>query len=122
MTTDGSAEMGRLAADLASASVTVGLRAGQAMGKALGDIEAGAKNRAPVDTGALRNSITNEVHRTGNTIRGEVGPTVKYGGFVERGDGVGHTAQPYLRPATDAVLPGYEAALGQIGAEILGGR
>lgn len=122
MTTDGSAEMMKFSADLTRASVTVGLRAGQAMGKSLGDIEAGAKNRAPVDTGTLKNSITNEVRRAGNTIRGEVGPTVKYGGFVERGDGVGHTAQPYLRPATDAVIPGYEAALGQLGADLVGGR
>lgn len=121
MTTDGSDEMMKFSADLARASVTVGLRAGQAMGKALGDIETGAKNRAPVDTGALKNSITNEVRRAGNTITGEVGPTVKYGGFVERGDGVGHTAQPYLRPATDAVVPGYEAALGQLGADLAGG-
>lgn len=116
---DGSEEMARLAADLAAAGPRVGIRAGQAMSKALGDIQAGAQNRAPVDTGALKNSITHEYSRNGNTLRGEVGPTVNYGGFVERGDGVGHRPQPYLRPATDAVLPGYEAALGQLGADIL---
>lgn len=119
---DGSEEMGRLAADLASAGVKASARAGTAMGKALNDISAGAKNRAPVDTGFLRNSISVEIQNRGNTLRGEVGPTAAYGGFVERGDGVGHTAQPYLRPATDAVLPGYEAALEQLGAEILGDR
>lgn len=115
---DGSEEMGRLAASLASASVTSSVKAGRAMGKALNDISAGAKNRAPVDTGALKGSITTEVQNRGDTIRGEVGPTVNYGGFVENGTSR-MRAQPYLRPATDAVLPGYEAALGQIGVDIL---
>lgn len=122
MTTDGSDELMKFSADLASASITVGIRAGQAMGKALTDIQAGAQNRAPVDTGALKSSITNEVRRTGATITGEVGPNVSYGAYVERGAGIGHDPQPYLRPATDAVLPGYEAALGQLGADLLGGR
>ena len=115
---DGSAELNRLAANLAAAGPRAGARAGQAMAKALGDIQAGAQNRAPVDTGALRNSVTHEYRRGGGTLRGEVGPTVNYGGYVERGTSR-MRAQPYLRPATDAVLPGYEAALGQIGAEIL---
>lgn len=116
---DGSAEMGRLAASLASASVTSSVKAGRAMGKALNDISAGAKNRAPVDTGTLRNSISVELQNRGGTIRGEVGPTTSYAGFLEHGTSR-MRAQPYLRPATDAVLPGYEAALGQLGADILG--
>lgn len=116
---DGSAEMGRLAASLASASVTSSVKAGRAMGKALNDISAGAKNRSPVDTGALRNSISVELQNRGGTIRGEVGPTTSYAGFLEHGTSR-MRAQPYLRPATDAVLPGYEAALGQLGADILG--
>lgn len=119
MATDGASEMARLSADLTRASVTASARAGTAMGKALADIQAGAQNRAPVDTGALRNSISTELQRNGGNLRGEVGPTVSYGAYVERGAGIGHTAQPYLRPATDAVLPGYEAALGQITGEIL---
>ncbi len=43
---------------------------------------------------------------------------MRYGAWVENGTSK-MQAQPYLRPATDAVLPGYEAALRQIGAEIL---
>ena len=118
MTNDGAAEMARLAADLTRASATVTVRAGAAMGKSLGDIRAGAQNRAAVDTGALRNSISTEIQRGGNTLRGEVGPTVHYGAYVENGTSR-MRAQPYLRPATDAVLPGYEAALGQIAGDIL---
>lgn len=118
MASDGSAEMNRLATDLGSASVKVGARAGQVMGKALNDIRAGAANRAPVDTGALRNSITTQVSRSGTVIRGEVGPTASYGAYVENGTSR-MRAQPYLRPATDAVVPGYESALGQITGDIL---
>lgn len=118
MSTDGSDEMNRLAASLAAAGPRVGIRAGQAMSKALNDIQAGAKNRAPVDTGALKNSITHEYTRNGNTLRGEVGPTVSYGNWVENGTSR-MRAQPYLRPASDAVRPGYEASLEQLGAEIL---
>lgn len=118
MATDGAAEMARLSADLTLASVTVAAKAGTAMGKALGDIQAGAQNRSPVDTGALRNSVTSELQRNGGTLRGEVGPTVNYGAYVELGTSR-MRAQPYLRPATDAVIPGYEAALGQITGDIL---
>lgn len=121
MSSDGSTEMGRLAAGLAAAGPMAGARAGQAMEKALAGIQAGAQNRAPVDTGALRNSISREYTRGGHVLRGEVGPTVAYARYVEQGTSR-MRAQPYLRPATDAVLPGYEAALGQIGAQILGGK
>lgn len=118
MATDGSAEMARLSADLTLASITVAAKAGTAMGKALNDIQAGAQNRAPVKTGALRNSVSTELQRRGGNLRGEVGPTVNYGAYVENGTSR-QRAQPYLRPATDAVIPGYEAALGQITGDIL---
>ena len=115
---DGSEEFELIARNLNHASRQVMPRARQAMKKALGDIAAGAKNRAPVDTGALRNSITTQTQGNRDYARGEVGPTVNYGGYVERGTSR-MSAQPYLRPATDAVLPGYEQALGQITEDIL---
>ena len=118
MATDGSAEFELIASNLNNASREVMPRARQAMKKALGDIASGAKNRAPVDTGALRNSITTQTQGNRDYARGEVGPTVNYGGYVERGTSR-MSAQPYLRPATDAVLPGYEQALGQITDGIL---
>lgn len=118
MTTDGSAEFELIAQNLNNASRQVMPRARQAMKKALGDISAGAKNHAPVDTGALRNSISSQTQGNQDFARGEVGPTVNYGGYVERGTSRTR-AQPYLRPATDAVLPGYEQALGQITGDIL---
>lgn len=107
----------RLAVDIERASVTVTARAGQVMGKALNDIQSGAANRAPVDTGALKSSISTSVQRRGATIRGEVGPTVRYAGYVENGT-IHMRAQPYLRPATDAVLPGYHAAMAKMMGDI----
>lgn len=111
-------ELARMAANLERASVTVAARAGVAMSKASQDIRGRAQSLAPVDTGALKNSISVSDSRQGATLRSEIGPTVSYGNLVERGTSR-MRAQPYLRPATDAVLPGYEAALEQIGAEIL---
>lgn len=120
MSSDGAEEMGKLAADLSKAGPLAAVRAQKAMDKALIDITRGAKNRAPVDTGALKGSISYETRRGGGVIQGEVGPTVRYGRYVENGTSR-QRAQPYLRPATDAVLPGYQAALEQLGADILGG-
>ena len=119
MSGDAEDALRRMAVNLGTASARTSVRAGTAMGKALNDIRAGAMTRAPVDTGALRNSVTTAISRDGNTIRGEVGPTVNYAGFVERGTSR-QRAQPYLRPATDAVLPGYHAALSQLGMDVLG--
>ncbi|MFC0673549.1 HK97-gp10 family putative phage morphogenesis protein [Brachybacterium hainanense] len=120
MTTDGSAEFEIAARQFGAAAREVMPRAREAMKKALNDIRAGAQARAPVDTGALRNSITTATQGNQDYAIGEVGPTVNYGGFVENGASQ-QRAQPYLRPATDAVIPGYEAALTRLGAEIIGG-
>lgn len=77
-------------------------------------VEAGAKQRAPVDTGFLRNSISTTVRDTKDGAVGEVGPTANYGGFVELGTSrMG--PQPYLRPASDAVEPSFTALLEKLG-------
>lgn len=109
----GADDMNRLAADLTTSGLIAGARAGKAVSKALHDIQAGAQTRTPVDTGFLRSSISTEMQASGTTIRGEVGPTANYGRYVEEGTSR-QRPQPYLRPATDAVLPSYEAALEQI--------
>lgn len=82
-------------------------------------IEDAAKAMCPVDTGALRDSITHEVEELPKTIRGTVGPHTDYAVYVEFGTGVrgssspgagpgpysstwpGMVAQPYMRPAAD---------------------
>lgn len=116
--TDGSAEMGRLARDLAATPARVRPQVEAILTKAATDIQAGAQNRAPVDTGNLRGSISTSTSRSASAFTAEVGPTAAYGGYVEHGTSR-MRAQPYLRPATDAVLPGLEAALRQVGGDIL---
>lgn len=82
-------------------------------------IEASAKAYCPVDTGALRDSITSEVDDSGRSIVGRVGPHMHYAPYVEFGTGIagaasagagegpysstwpGMPAQPYMRPALD---------------------
>lgn len=118
MANDGAAEFELIAQNLGHASREIMPKARGVMKKALDGISAGAKNRAPVDTGALKNSISTSTQGNRDFARGEVGPTVNYGAYVESGTSR-MRAQPYLRPATDAVIPGYEAALGQITGDIL---
>jgi HK97 gp10 family phage protein len=81
-------------------------------------IQESAKALCPVDTGALRESITTEVE-VGKTVVGRVGPHMPYAGYVEFGTGIrgaaspgagegpyseswpGQPAQPFLRPSLD---------------------
>lgn len=96
-----------------TASQVVESRASSAVGKAAADIRAQAQYIAPVDTGALRSSIT---VKNISSLESIVGPTVNYAGYVEYGTSrMG--AQPYMRPAAEAVLPSFEASL----SDILGG-
>lgn len=55
-----------------------------------------AKKECPVDTGNLRNSITNEVVQSEKAVH--IGTNVEYAAYVELGT-VRTKAQPYLRPA-----------------------
>lgn len=75
--------------------------------KAAFDVEAQAKNRVPVDTGALKNSIDTTFQRDG--LLGIVAPHTDYALFVELGTRR-QSAQPYMFPAADAVRPAFIAA------------
>jgi HK97 gp10 family phage protein len=85
-------------------------------------IQQRAQELAPVDTGALRDSITVEIDDSGKTVVGTVGPHVDYAVFVEYGTGQrgassadagpgpygdtpGQAAQAFMRPAFDEVKP-----------------
>jgi HK97 gp10 family phage protein len=78
--------------------------------KAAHDIERGAKLRAPVDTGFLRNSIQ-AIQIAPLTWHVVVG--AEYGLYVEWGT-ARRAATPYIRPAVTQVTPSYIAAMRQI--------
>lgn len=103
-------ELERFAGDLSTASRGAQKRAMQAVRKAAHDIQAHAQDRAPVDTGHLRGSIT--IADMGTAV--EIGPTAHYGGYVELGTRR-MAPQPYLGPAADRVLPELEKAIAEIG-------
>lgn len=112
----------------------------QAVRKAALDIEREAKQRAPVQTGFLRNSIYAVTHegsdygqdagspprdsylldevekpKDGQTAFVAVG--ANYGMYVEMGTSR-MSAQPYLLPAADVVRPQFAAAMSQIEARL----
>ncbi len=81
-------------------------------------IQESAQGHCPVDTGALRDSITVDVQETGRTVVGTVAPHMPYASYVEYGTGrrgspapyphtdkPGMIAQPYMRPALDENRP-----------------
>lgn len=83
--------------------------------KASFDVEGQAKNRVPVDTGALKNSISTEFEDNGLT--GIIAPHMEYATFVEFGT-KRMSAQPYMTPAAEAVMPAFVSAMKQMLQEI----
>lgn len=75
--------------------------------KASFDVEGHAKNRVPIDTGALHDSILTKFENGGLT--GIIAPHEDYALFVELGTRR-QSAQPYMIPAADAVRPAFIAA------------
>lgn len=59
-----------------------------AMGKACALVERTAKQTAPKDTGALRNSIQSEVTKDGENVVGIVFTPLEYAPYVEFGTGL----------------------------------
>ena len=83
-------------------------------------IEADAKALAPVDTGALRASISSSFtgDGRGGAMTAEVGPTVEYGVYLEYGTSV-MGAQPFMGPAFDRQIGSYTAAVGALLDQVL---
>ena len=98
----------------------------KAMGKACAVVEAAAKQNAPKDTGALRNSITSKVENRNGHIEGVIFTPLEYAPYVEYGTGLfaesggrkdvpwnyqddkgewhstsGQKPQPFMRPAVE---------------------
>lgn len=113
-------ELGVLQARIATAAPRVGARIAKAIRKTAHDIEADAKILVPVDTGNLKNSISTDILNDGRfeNMAAEIGPTAHYGRYVEEGTSrMG--PQPYLRPAFDRRLPGFERAIAEAGEDAI---
>jgi HK97 gp10 family phage protein len=78
------------------------------------DIETGAKARAAVDTGFMRDHINGRVI---NQNAGEVVSEAPYSDFVERGTRFA-PAQPFMTPAAEAARPRFEAAVAKAIADL----
>lgn len=107
-------EVYNLGSALTRAGQTARQQAELVVAKSAHDLEAQAKSLAPVDTGALMNSIGTDA--TG--LHAEVGPTVNYAQFLEFGT-YKMAPQPFMGPAADAVEPAFLAAMEQIAAGVL---
>lgn len=95
---EGVDELNKVAIDLHGAGLRAQLGARRAVAKTALEIEATAKSLAPVDTGALRNSISSDI--TDGRYAAEIGPTVEYAPYVEYGTSR-MAPQAYMGPALD---------------------
>ena len=74
------------------------------------DVEGAAKQIVPVDTGALKNSISTTMD---SDLSATVAPATEYAAFVEFG--TRHMgAQPYMTPAAEANRGPFEQAMTQL--------
>lgn len=108
-------DINKLAFDLGKAGVKAVPLAAAVVKKTAYDVERDAKTFAPVDTGALRNSISTDLFDLSSitSISAEIGPTVEYGLYVEEGTSTQGPAA-YMGPALDRHAAIFEQALGQI--------
>jgi HK97 gp10 family phage protein len=96
--------LGQLTAELAREATKANMEASQVVRGAAFLCQRVAVQRAPVDTGFLRSSITvggiyGETLLPG-ALAAQVGPEAAYGGYVEFGTAKAG-AQPYLTPAAE---------------------
>lgn len=106
-----SGELRALAAELRDASAKAEAVGDQVVRSSAFRIQGAAQDRAPVDTGNLKNSIFT---RTPGKGRAEVVASANYAIYVELGTSRAR-AQPFLGPAVDLVEPEFYKAIEQIG-------
>lgn len=111
-------EWKNLALDLSQAGQRAHDKAAQAIGKTAADITADAKSYVPVDTGNLKNSIGYDTFNTGGEMGAEIGPTAGYGMHVEMGTSR-MAPQPYLAPAFNRRVTGFEQAMSKLAGEAI---
>lgn len=107
-------EFHALAQHLGTLADTVGEALGVATQKAVQDTITQSRSLAPVDTGFLRASIHGHSESTAVHASGEVTASAEYAVYVENGTSR-MSPQPFMRPAQEAVTPGWLAAIAQLG-------
>lgn len=108
-------ELNRLSVDLGKASAGATRKASTAVRKSAFDLEAGAKARAAVDTGFMKNSIGVDIM---GALHAEVGPTATYAPYQEYGTSR-MPPHPFMGPATDAVEGPFLKAMEDIAGDVL---
>ena len=96
------------AEELAKAFKVKGIELESSLSKAMNAaglfVSGAAKKLSPVDTGLLRNSITNRVRKIKGTVTGEVGTNTEYAAYQEFGTSkmpAANGGRGYLRVALD---------------------
>jgi len=112
---DGIDALNTLAQDLGDSGAKAARAGWQVLRRTALAVEGTAKQFAPVDTGALRNSIDTEMVGGPWSAQAEaiVGSTLTYAGFVEYGT-ARMAPRAYLGPALDRHAPDYVAGLAAI--------
>lgn len=106
-----------LGARMSSAGGRIGAAGSAVLRRTAYAIEADAKALAPVDTGALQESISTTLVGDGRTgaMGAEIGPTVEYGVYQEYGTST-QSGTPFMGPAYDRQISGFTEALAQAAA------
>ena len=108
-----------LAADLSKASAEVQRKGTIVVQKCAFDAQRIMQQEAPVDTGALKNSVGVSFSSGGAALSAEVGPTVNYAAYVARGTRR-MAANPFDLRTAEQISPIFEAAVKSLGGEVLG--
>lgn len=105
--------LNELVSELRDEAVETPLRARHVIQIYAARVQATAKQFVPRNTGDLARSITRTTRLLREGAEGEVGPTVRYGMFVEYGTSK-MAPRAYLGPALDRHSSDYEAELARI--------
>lgn len=108
-------EIRELASDFQRAGGRVGKQVADAVRKTTTAVERSARRNAPVDTGALRDGITQAITGDGRGagITGTVFSSVPYARFVESGT-ARQAPQPWLGPAVSEHEDSFQASIDKI--------